>query len=69
VRRELAIVSVIRSLAIPQRKSAERQLDHFVGGNEHGLRNHDAERFGRLEIDDQLKLISCATEGSSAFRL
>ena len=39
----------------PKRTSAEQWLGYLVGGNEHGLRNHHAERFGRLEIGDQLE--------------
>ena len=33
-----------------------RLFDHLVGSGEHGRRELEAERFGGLQIDDQLEL-------------
>jgi hypothetical protein len=42
--------------AVSNRSKADNLFDHPVGTREHRWRNFEAERLGRLEIDDELKL-------------
>ena len=39
--------------------SADPLFDHPVGAQQDGLRDHDAEGLGDLEVDDQLELAGC----------
>jgi hypothetical protein len=37
-----------------QNRKSRGLFDHLIGAGEHSLRNNKAERFGGLEVDDQL---------------
>lgn len=62
----LAIVSVIRSLMIRSghRRTVARSP---AGSKEQGLRNRDAERFGRSRLTTSSNLIGSTTESSFGF--